>query len=255
MESFDPGVSNLFVRNPNYWREGLPYVDELEFFSTDDAITRLNALLAGDIDASSELSYAVAADEIDKGNIQILTSEDRLSAEHADGSRSRPVHRQPDPPGVPAHDGSARAGRERPARVRYVANDLLGKPGMAFYNDTLPQRTRDIEQAQFLLKEADAEGLKVTLEASTWGPGMLEMATIFAEQAKDAGVTVEVVNTPPDTYFAEKYLNVAFGTSSAGAYPIPIWYLLQHATGGIWNETHWEVPAFDELLFSGLVRA
>ena len=252
VESFEPGVSNLFVRNPNYWREGLPYVDELEFFSTDDATTRLNALLAGDIESSSELSYAVAADEIDKDNIQILTSEtgsvlDMLMAVDLDPFTDNRIRQ------------AFRLMMDRPALVENVqlgfgnvANDLLGKPGMAFYNDELPQRERDIEQAQFLLKEAGAEGLNVALEASTWGPGMLEMATIFAEQAKDAGVNVEVVNTPPDTYFAEKYLNVAFGTSAAGAYPIPVWYLLQHATGGIWNETHWEVPGFDDLLFSGL---
>jgi peptide/nickel transport system substrate-binding protein len=254
VESFEPGVSNLFVRNPNYWREGLPYVDELEFFSTDDATTRLNALLAGDIEASSELSYAVAADEINKGNIQILPSEtgsvlNMLMAVDLDPFTDNRIRQ------------AFRLMMDRSALVENVqlgfgnvANDLLGKPGMAFYNDELPQRERDIEQAQFLLKEAGAEGLSVMLEASTWGPGMLEMATIFAEQAKDAGVNVEVVNTPPDTYFAEKYMNVAFGTSSAGAYPIPIWYLLQHATGGIWNETHWEVPEFDDLLFSGLAE-
>ena len=254
VESFEPGVSNLFVRNPNYWREGRPYVDELEFFSTDDATTRLNGLLAGDIDGSSELSYAVAADEISKDNIQILPSDtgsvlNMLMAVDLDPFTDNRIRQ------------AFRLMMDRPALVENVqlgfgnvANDLLGKPGMAFYNDELPQRERDVEQAMFLLKEAGAEGLEVVLEASTWGPGMLEMATIFAEQAKDAGVKVEVVNTPPDTYFAEKYLSVAFGTSSAGAYPIPVWYLLQHATGGIWNETHWEVPSFDKLLFSGLAE-
>jgi ABC-type transport system substrate-binding protein len=37
-------------RNPNYWREGLPYLDEVEFRTLTDPAARYHALEAGDID-------------------------------------------------------------------------------------------------------------------------------------------------------------------------------------------------------------
>ena len=29
VESFTPGQQSVFVRNPNYWRSGLPYLDKV----------------------------------------------------------------------------------------------------------------------------------------------------------------------------------------------------------------------------------
>ena len=54
-ESFTLGERSLCVRNPNYWENGKPYVDEWEDISIDDNAARLNALLAGEIDMMSQL--------------------------------------------------------------------------------------------------------------------------------------------------------------------------------------------------------
>jgi len=48
-KEFQPGVRTIGVRNPNYWRPGKPYLDEIEFFGIADETARVNALLAGDI--------------------------------------------------------------------------------------------------------------------------------------------------------------------------------------------------------------
>src|SRR5207244_11536309 len=72
-------------------------------------------------------------------------------------------------------------------------NDLAGK-GLKWYASDLPQRHQDIDKAKFLLKQAGAETVNVTLYSSTAIAGMLESATIFAQQAKKAGVTVNVNN-------------------------------------------------------------
>jgi peptide/nickel transport system substrate-binding protein len=45
-----PGEHFTAVRNPNYWRTGLPYLDSITFKPIPDTGTRANALLAGDID-------------------------------------------------------------------------------------------------------------------------------------------------------------------------------------------------------------
>jgi ABC-type transport system substrate-binding protein len=52
----------------------------------------------------------------------------------------------------------------------------------------LPQRVQDIEEAKSLLKKAGREGFSVVLPTSEAEPGFNEACTIFAEQAKAAGV-------------------------------------------------------------------
>lgn len=49
-KSYTPGSSFVAERNPDYWREGLPYLDEVEFKVIPDALARKSALLSGDID-------------------------------------------------------------------------------------------------------------------------------------------------------------------------------------------------------------
>jgi peptide/nickel transport system substrate-binding protein len=48
MESFQPGVKSVHVRNNNYFRDG-PYLDAVEITAITDPVARVNALLAGDM--------------------------------------------------------------------------------------------------------------------------------------------------------------------------------------------------------------
>src|SRR5579862_6239649 len=50
LKEFKPGIRGVFVRNENYWKAGLPYVDEIELFAISNISARTNALLAGEID-------------------------------------------------------------------------------------------------------------------------------------------------------------------------------------------------------------
>jgi peptide/nickel transport system substrate-binding protein len=81
-----------------------------------------------------------------------------------------------------------------------VLNDLYGK-GLPLYADGIPQRTPDIEQAKSLLKAAGQENLQVTLTVGDiWG-GMTAAAQLYAQQAKAAGVTINVKKILPSDVF------------------------------------------------------
>ena len=54
-QSFTPGRQSVFVKNPNYWVSGKPYVDSLKIQNIDDNTARLNALLSGQIDVMAQL--------------------------------------------------------------------------------------------------------------------------------------------------------------------------------------------------------
>lgn len=127
-----------------------------------------------------------------------------------------------------------------------IGNDLFAK-GLPFYNDELPQREQDLDQAKSLLKAAGQEALKVTLDASSVAPEMLESATLFAEQAKGAGVEITINNVPAVDYYEPGYLNYTFGQSSWVANTVS--GLMQGSVGpdATFNETHFSDENFDRL--------
>lgn len=49
--SWDRGVSVKYERNDNYWQEGLPYLDAIEWYFMDNSMTAEAALVAGEVDA------------------------------------------------------------------------------------------------------------------------------------------------------------------------------------------------------------
>ena len=128
-----------------------------------------------------------------------------------------------------------------------VGNDLFGQ-GHPLYNDSLPQREQDIDQAKSLLKSAGMSDLNVTLYSSTVAAGMLESATVFASEAKKAGVTVKVQNVPGSDYFGADYLKQNFAQSLWFAYDSVFSQMARSvAPGAPFNETHWNNPKWTSI--------
>ena len=55
-QSFTPGQTSTFVRNPNYWQAGGPYVDTLVITDYPDETSQVNALLGDQADVVNLLS-------------------------------------------------------------------------------------------------------------------------------------------------------------------------------------------------------
>jgi peptide/nickel transport system substrate-binding protein len=248
-ESFTAGERSLGVRNENYWEEGKPYVDEWEDISISDNAARLNALLAGEIDMMSQMEFSQARAQKDQGQIQVIDAESpsinvfimAIDLEPFQDSRVRQAFRLI---------------ADRQALVdgvfqgfASVGNDLAGK-GLPFFADDLPVREQDLEQAQSLLKAAGKEGLEVTLHTSTIVPGFVEAATLFAEQAKGAGVKVNVKKEDPNAYFDTSllYTKLNFAQSFWTITALPTWYEQALFSDAPWNETHWRDPEYDKLI-------
>jgi peptide/nickel transport system substrate-binding protein len=244
-KEWSPGRSSLFVKNPNYWRTGQPYVDELEFVSIGDSNARLNALLSGQVHAMEALSFTQAKQQESQGQINVLIGNGPINTPMAMSVTAKPFDdvrvRQ-----------AFRLLADRPQLVQNVqlgygsiGNDLYGK-GLSFYDEQLSQRARDVEQAKALLKQAGAEGITVPIATSTVAQGMLESATLFSQQAKEAGITVTVDQKPPDSYWSDGYMKSAFFQTVWLATPIEVWTQQALFKGGIWNETSWNDPAFEK---------
>ena len=53
VKEFVSGQSVTMVRNPNYWKKGLPYLDKLTLIAQPDGARRVDALLAGEADIAA----------------------------------------------------------------------------------------------------------------------------------------------------------------------------------------------------------
>jgi len=248
-ESFTPGQQSVFKRNPHYWQNPKPYADQLKIVGITDNGARLNALLSGQIDAMGMLPTAQAKAHQSTGDIVVLT-----------GKSPQPIMFYMDVTKPPFDNNDVRTAMklivDRPAMIEgalngfgSVGNDIVGK-GLPYYDTSLPQRVQDIEQAKSLLKKAGQENLTVELQTSEIIPGFVESATLLAQQAKAAGVTINLKQVPANSYYNPSllYLKMAFAETQWAITGMKFFYLQALAKDAPYNETHWKDPSFDALL-------
>jgi peptide/nickel transport system substrate-binding protein len=238
VQSFTAGQQSVAVRNPNYWRppsDG-PWFDQVTVTDFADSAAQVNALLAGQIDAITDIPFA----QIDTAKAQ------GISILEGDGGGWLPLCMAIDMD--PFTDVRVRQAfrlmADRQALLEQVlsghgrvANDLFA-PFDACYSSDLAQREQDIEQAKSLLKSAGKDGMTVDLHTTNGAAGMVDSANVFAAQCKAAGVTVNVKNDP--NYYGDQYLKLAFSVDFWGTRG----YLPQVGLGMLpppcpYNETHW----------------
>jgi peptide/nickel transport system substrate-binding protein len=113
--------------------------------------------------------------------------------------------------------------------------------------DTSLHRVQDIAQAKSLLKKAGQENLTVQLVTSPVATGTVAMATVLQQQAKAAGVTINLKQVDPATFFGPNYLHWTFSQDFYNYSP----YLAQVAQSLLptspFNETHWSLPRYVSL--------
>ncbi len=238
IQSFTAGQQSVAVRNPNYWRpasEG-PWFDQVTVTDFADSAAQVNALLAGQIDAITDIPFA-QIDTAKAQGIQIL---------EGNGGGWLPLCMAIDMD--PFTDVRVRQAfrlmADRQAMLEQVlsghgrvANDIFS-PFDACYSSDLAQREQDIDQAKSLLKSAGKDGMTVDLHTTNGAAGMVDSANVFAAQCKAAGVTVNVKNDP--NYYGDQYLKLAFSVDFWGTRG----FLPQVGLGMLpppcpYNETHW----------------
>ena len=248
-QSWTQGQHSLFVRNPNYWESGVPYLDELYMVSISEETARLNAVLSGQVDAAAQMPYVQAkAYASGTGPVNVLVNNGIPEVYFTMGTAHKPFNdvrvRQ-----------AFRLLVDRKALISEVQsgygtvlNDLWGK-GFPYYDDSLPQREQDIERAKSLLKQAGYDNdLTVTLATAEASAGQLPAATLLAQQAAEAGVKVTLRKLPEASYYSTGWPNYPFGQTSYQGTPIPYFYAAAMFAGAPYNDTQWTEPKAIALL-------
>ncbi|MFI9811967.1 ABC transporter substrate-binding protein [Saccharothrix variisporea] len=242
--SFEPGKSVLLKKNPDYW-EGAPHLDELEFVIANEESARANALLGGQVQYAHDLTPTTARSHTD-GRIAIHRSPNSAVQAFAMKLDRPPFDNRDLREAMFLLADRQQLVESVLAGSGQVANDLFGK-GYQYYADDIPQRTRDLDKAKFLIRKAGAEGLTVKLDTSTAAAGMVEAATVFADQVKGSGLTIEVVTGNKDSYWSDTLKNGSLSSFRSGAMPIETHIAQRLLTDSGTNVTKWARPEFDEL--------
>jgi peptide/nickel transport system substrate-binding protein len=244
-QSFTPEQRSVFTRNPNFWESGLPYVDSLTVIDFPDTTSLQNALTTGVIHA---------AGGFDGPELAALRTVSGVEAIPSHSGSITPFTMRVDQP--PFNDVRIRQAMrllvDRPQLIEsaldgygVVASDVFSPDDPDF--DRSLHRGQDIPQAKALLKQAGHENLTLTLVTSPAATGMVAMATVLAEQAKAAGVTINLNNVPTSTFFGKNYLSWTFSQDFYSYNP----YLMQVSTSMLpaspFNETHTDSPTLNSL--------
>jgi peptide/nickel transport system substrate-binding protein len=244
-QSFTPEQRSVFARNPDFWESGLPYVDTLTIIDFPDNTSLQDALSTGVIQA---------AGSFDGTEFAALGSASGVKTVASHSGAITPFTMRVDQ--APFSDVKVRQALrllvDRPQLVDsalggygVVASDVFSPYDPDF--DRSLKREQDIPMAKFLLKQAGHENLTVTLVTSAAATGMVAMATVLAEQATSAGVTINLSNVPSATFFGKNYLSWTFSQDFYNYSP----YLAQVAQSMLptspFNETHTNSPTLNNL--------
>ena len=241
-KSFTPGQRSVFVRNDSYWRSSLPYVDTLTVIDFSDSASLQNALTTGVIHGAGALEGP---------QITALKSTPGVRTVVSHTGAITPFTMRVDQ--APFNDVRVRQAMrllvDRPQLIRSALNGYaavgadVSSPYDPDYDSSL-HRQQDIAQAKHLLKKAGQENLTVQLVTSPVATGTVAMATVLEQQAKAAGVTINLKTVDPTTFFGANYLQWTFSQDFYNYSP----YLAQVAQSLLptspFNETHWHLPKY-----------
>lgn len=249
VKEFKPGVRSIGARNTNYWKPGLPYLDEIEFIGIADEPSRVNALLSGDVQIINEVNP--------RSTTRIKDSTTHRVVDSPSGNYTDLIIRQDQMPGQSPEFTEAMKlllDREQVKSAIFrgfarVGNDHPIAPGARFYNADLPQRTYDPEKARFLLKKAGMENISMPVMCSPAATGSVDVAVLLQQSAKEAGLKLNVNRLPSDGYWSNHWAKhpLSFGNINPRPNADMLFSQFFQSTAP-WNESGWKNPQFDQLL-------
>ena len=253
LRKYEPNRHARYVRNRNYWRRGLPYLDRLTLRYYADYAAIVLALQSGEADVTLEARYQGSQALFDNPDVRV---------QRAPSSAYRALHLRVDTP--PFDSQLVRRALalclDRPALVRglynghaVVGNDHAFAPVYPTHPDSPPQRRQDYAAARRLLAEAGHErGLAFTLTLEQF-EDVPQYGIFVRDMCKPAKIDVKLQTLSQADYYGsgnnQPWLTVpagitdwaSRGTASQTIGPA-------YRCGAVWNSAHWCDRRFERLM-------
>jgi len=255
LKEHDPGVRTFTTRNPNYWKAGRAFFDEIESLGLEDPSARTTALRTDAVDCIQkvELKTAGRLGKLPGMNVIATTGNKQITLPMRTDLK-------------PYDDNHVRMALkliiERKEWLNKIAfgygqlgNDNPIGPANIYRatTDELPQREYDPDKAKWHLKQAKMDKLSVTFHAAdTAFAGAVDAGALMRESARPAGIDIEVKREPNDGYWADVWLKKPWCGSYWSGRPTENWMFSQvYSADAKWNETYWKNEQFNKLLIQG----
>jgi peptide/nickel transport system substrate-binding protein len=249
-KKFEPGVVFHATRNPNYWNSNEPNFDEVELRVVNDVTARTNALLAGDVEY---------IDRVDLKTIEVLKSNPDIEIDNVTGFSQLLLTLMTNT--APFDNVNVRLALkyaidrdELMQKILFgygtVGNDVPFAPSMKYATSPEPTHSYDPDKAREYLKEAGLKTLKIDLSTSEAAfAGATDAALLIQQQAKKAGIDINVITEPADSYWDNVWMKKpAMMSYWGGRSTIDGLATLGYSADAAWNDTFWKHTRFNELL-------
>jgi peptide/nickel transport system substrate-binding protein len=250
VEQFDPGVSFVGKRYPNFYRDDQGFFDSVEFLNIADVANRSNALRTGAVDVIGQPDTKTA---------KRLDGLDGFSLVEARGSQHYTTAMRSDTD--PFTDNNIRLAVKYGIKREEILNKVFGGFGyvgndhpigqnVQFYNDALPQREYDPDKSKFHLKQAGLSEITLDLTTSDGAfDGAVDMAVLMQESMKEGGINMNVNRVPGDGYWSDVWLKHPWCAVYWNGRPTVDWMLtLGYISSSSWNDAYFKNERFDSIL-------
>jgi peptide/nickel transport system substrate-binding protein len=191
-----PNSRVRFVRHPEYWERGLPYLDEITVRTVPDEAERMGLLQTADVSAAILAPEPAARLKSEKG-VAVQSSTGPLQRVTVLNTRRKPF----DDPKV--RQAVALTVDRRLALERVLAGEgrLTGPipQGHGGWSaaDAPAYRRDPVRAKQLLAESGHADGLEATIKVSAADPTAMPLATLMADELREIGVNLKVEQLGP----------------------------------------------------------
>lgn len=246
-----PNTRTVVERNPNYWSEGRPYLDGIEFIPMPEDRGRTDNIVTGNVDY---------ADQIPQKDIDILEDNPDIRLEGGLSSLHDFLFfnlRNP-----PFDDLKVRQAIAWALDREAMTETILYGHGQAItcgkiwpyswaYHDCNYYSGQDLAKAQQLLSESGyADGFSVVLKCGAPYKAQIDAAQMVKEWLQPLGIEVEVVPVEWSTYI-DDLMSHNFDMAIVGWMGMTDpdeWVFNHYHSDGQWNLWGYSNPTVDELL-------
>lgn len=195
------------VKNKDYWREGLPYLDEIVFRPLTDSQSRLIGLQSGELDlmtTSNSGSIVDLKQSAKAGDNKVLVSDNGAETAYLMLNVSKPPFDDPIARRAVAYAGDAReTNRIRNKGLNTIATGPFPPDNPAYVKNNT--RLHDVPKAKKLNAQYEAKhGEPIKFEYLTNpDPETLAIAALLKEQESKAGIEVSIRTVDQSTLINE----------------------------------------------------
>ncbi len=247
MESFEPGVKSVHVRNENYWRDG-PNLDAIEITAITDPVARVNALIAGDVQMATQIDPNAFRQVDEADGVTLLSTPAALQLGICVLKNSEPG----------SNDDFVKGMQYIQDRERIVKRILKGRGTVA--NDTpvssahgadfcheLPQRQFDPDMAKHYFDKSGYSGAEIFVAPVV--SGIEEVVLLMQTNCAKIGFDLKVTKVPTDGYWGAVWMKEPINVVTWNMRPTAQSQMaIQFGPGAAWNDTYWNNERMGQLI-------